>query len=181
MSIIPAMCGTAFKNKGVQAVLDAVCAFLPSPLDVDAVKGINPDTEEEEERLADAESPFAALAFKIATDPFVGRLAFFRVYSGTLDAGSYILNNRSGKKERISRIYQMHANKQNSVPGVSAGDIAAGVGFKDIRTGDTLTSLDAPLVLESMVFPVLISLNPTPAAISPALTPGTEFCLFACI
>ena len=153
MSIIPVMCGTAFKNKGVQAVLDAVCAFLPSPLDVESVKGINPDTEEEEYRAPSTDEPFAALAFKIATDPFVGRLAFFRCYSGRLDAGSYILNTRSGKKERISRLYQMHSNKQNPVEFVEAGDIAAAVGFKDIKTGDTLCAEDKPIILESMVFP----------------------------
>jgi elongation factor G len=153
LTIIPVMCGTAFKNKGVQAVLDAVCAYLPSPLDVDAVTGTNPDTEEKETRPAEFDAPFAALAFKIATDPFVGRLAFFRAYSGTLDAGSYVLNTRSGKKERISRIYQMHSNKQNPLEKVQAGDIAAAVGFKDIRTGDTLCDLDNPIVLESMVFP----------------------------
>ena len=150
---VPMMCGSAFKNKGVQAVLDAVCAFLPSPLDVDAVIGINPDTEEEEVRKADVNEPFCALAFKIATDPYVGRLAFFRVYSGALDAGSYILNNRTGKKERISRLYQMHSNKQNPIDRVEAGDIAAGVGFKDLRTGDTLSVEAHPIVLESMKFP----------------------------
>ncbi len=153
MDFVPMMCGSAFKNKGVQAVLDAVCAYLPSPLDVDAITGTNPRTEEEEERKPSIEEPFAALAFKIATDPFVGRLAFMRVYSGALDAGSYVLNTRSDNKERISRIYQMHANKQNSIKRVEAGDIAAAVGFKDIRTGDTLCALDAPIVLESMVFP----------------------------
>ena len=153
MSIIPVMCGSSFKNKGVQAVLDAVCAFLPSPIDVDAIKGTNPDTEEEEIRRPDVKEPFAALAFKIATDPYVGRLAFFRAYSGRLDAGSYILNTRSGKKERISRLYQMHANKQNPIDFVEAGDIAAAVGFKDIKTGDTLCSEDKPIILESMVFP----------------------------
>ena len=150
---VPMMCGSAFKNKGVQAVLDAVCAYLPSPLDVDAVTGTHPDTEEPIERKPSVDEPFTALAFKIATDPYVGRLAFFRVYSGALDAGSYILNNRSGNKERISRLYQMHSNKQNPIDRVEAGDIAAGVGFKDLRTGDTLSSLDAPIVLESMVFP----------------------------
>ena len=150
---VPMMCGSAFKNKGVQAVLDAVCAFLPSPLDVDAVTGTHPDTDEPIERKPSTDEPFTALAFKIATDPYVGRLAFFRVYSGALDAGSYILNNRSGNKERISRLYQMHSNKQNPIDRVEAGDIAAGVGFKDLRTGDTLSSLDAPIVLESMVFP----------------------------
>jgi len=153
MSIIPVMCGSSFKNKGVQAVLDAVCAFLPSPLDVDAIRGTNPDTEEEELRKPDVKEPFSALAFKIATDPYVGRLAFFRAYSGRLDAGSYVLNTRSGKKERISRLYQMHANKQNPIEYVEAGDIAAAVGFKDIKTGDTLCSEDKPIILESMVFP----------------------------
>ncbi len=150
---VPMMCGSAFKNKGVQAVLDAACAFLPSPLDVEAITGTNPDSGEEEERRPDTKEPFSALAFKIATDPFVGRLAFMRVYSGALDAGSYVLNTRSGNKERISRIYQMHANKQNAIERVEAGDIAAAVGFKDIRTGDTLSDLKAPIVLESMVFP----------------------------
>ena len=150
---IPMMCGSAFKNKGVQAVLDAVCAYLPSPIDVDAIKGINPKTEQEEKRRPSVDEPFSALAFKIATDPYVGRLAFMRVYSGALDAGSYVLNTRSDNKERISRIYQMHANKQNSIDRVEAGDIAAAVGFKDIRTGDTLCDLDHPIVLESMVFP----------------------------
>jgi len=153
MSIIPVMCGSAFKNKGVQAVLDAVCAFLPSPLDVDAVTGTNPDTEEEETRPADFDAPFSALAFKIATDPYVGRLCFFRCYSGKLDAGSYVMNTRSGKKERISRIFQMHAKEQKPIDTVFAGDIAAGVGFKNIKTGDTLCDLEAPIVLESMDFP----------------------------
>ncbi|MEM9548381.1 MAG: elongation factor G [Bacteroidota bacterium] len=150
---VPMMCGSAFKNKGVQAVLDAVCAFLPSPLDVEAVVGTNPKTDEEVTRKPSVEEPFCALAFKIATDPYVGRLAFFRVYSGKLDAGSYILNTRSGNKERISRLYQMHSNKQNAITSVEAGDIAAGVGFKDLRTGDTLCVENAPIVLESMVFP----------------------------
>ncbi|MFT4535770.1 MAG: elongation factor G [Saprospiraceae bacterium] len=150
---VPMMCGSAFKNKGVQAVLDAVCAYLPSPLDVEAVTGTNPDTDEPELRKPSVDEPFCALAFKIATDPFVGRLAFFRVYSGALDAGSYILNTRSGNKERISRLYQMHSNKQNAIPRVEAGDIAAGVGFKDLRTGDTICDASAPIVLESMVFP----------------------------
>jgi len=153
MSITPMMCGSAFKNKGVQALLDAVCAFLPSPLDIEAIEGTNPDTDEVETRKPSVDEPFAALAFKIATDPYVGRLAFFRVYSGSLDAGSYILNNRTGKKERISRIYQMHANKQNPIDKVEAGDIAAGVGFKDLRTGDTLSVEGKPIVLESMTFP----------------------------
>ncbi len=150
---VPMMCGSAFKNKGVQAVLDAVCAFLPSPVDVGGITGTNPKTEEEEVREPSSEQPFTALAFKIATDPYVGRLAFFRVYSGRLDAGSYIYNSRSGNKERISRLYQMHSNKQNAIPAVETGDIAAGVGFKDIRTGDTLCAEGHPLVLESMVFP----------------------------
>ena len=153
MSIIPMMCGSAFKNKGVQAVLDAVCTYMPSPLDVDAVEGIHPKTDETIDRKPDPNEPFSSLAFKIATDPYVGRLAFFRVYSGTLDAGSYVLNTRSGKKERISRLYQMHSNKQNPVDRVQAGDIAAAVGFKDIKTGDTLCDLDKPIILESMTFP----------------------------
>ncbi len=153
MSIIPMMCGSAFKNKGVQAVLDAVCSYMPSPLDVEAVEGIDYKTEEPALRKPDPDAPFSALAFKIATDPFVGRLAFFRVYSGTLNAGSYVFNSRSGKKERISRLYQMHSNKQNPVDMVQAGDIAAAVGFKDIKTGDTLCDLDKPIILESMTFP----------------------------
>ena len=153
MSIIPMICGSAFKNKGVQFLLDAVCRYLPSPVDKDAIVGINPDTDEEELRKPDVNEPFAALAFKIATDPFVGRLAFFRAYSGRLDAGSYVLNNRSGKKERISRIYQMHANKQNAIDFIEAGDIGAAVGFKSIKTGDTLSDEKHPIVLESMDFP----------------------------
>ena len=153
MSIVPMMCGSAFKNKGVQAVLDAICAFMPSPVDVDAVEGTNPKTDEVEIRKPNVDEPFAALAFKIATDPYVGRLAFFRVYSGALNAGSYILNTRSGNKERISRLYQMHSNKQNPIDKVEAGDIAAGVGFKDLRTGDTLCDPAKPIVLESMTFP----------------------------
>lgn len=153
MSIIPMLCGTAFKNKGVQFMLDAVCTFLPAPVDVEAIEGINPDTEEEEVRRPDANEPFSALAFKITTDPFVGRLAYFRVYSGTLDAGSYVLNTRSGKKERISRIYQMHANDRQPIDKVQAGDIAAAVGMKDLKTGDTLCAVDAPISLESMTFP----------------------------
>ncbi|RKS44954.1 translation elongation factor 2 (EF-2/EF-G) [Gillisia mitskevichiae] len=153
MSIIPMMCGSAFKNKGVQMMLDAVMRYLPSPVDIDAIIGVNPDTDEEESRKPNVDSPFSALAFKIATDPFVGRLAFFRVYSGALDAGSYVLNNRSGKKERISRIYQMHANKQEPIDRIEAGDIGAAVGFKDIKTGDTLTDEKNPITLESMSFP----------------------------
>ena len=153
MSIIPMICGSSFKNKGDQFLLDAVCRYLPSPQDKEAIIGTNPDTDEEISRKPTVEEPFAALAFKIATDPFVGRLAFFRVYSGRLDAGSYILNNRSGNKERISRIFQMHADKQNSIPFIEAGDIGAAVGFKDIKTGDTLTDIKHPIVLESMDFP----------------------------
>ena len=157
-AFVPMMCGSAFKNKGVQAVLDAVCQFLPSPLDVPPVEGTLPGEEENEDaeklvREASVDAPFAALAFKIATDPYVGRLAFMRVYSGALDGGSYILNTRNGKKERISRLYQMHANKQQQIERVEAGDIVAAVGFKDIRTGDTLCDVDHPIVLESMVFP----------------------------
>ncbi len=153
MSIIPMICGSSFKNKGVQFLLDAVCRYLPSPMDKEGIVGVNPDTEKEEIRKPDVKEPFAALAFKIATDPYVGRLAFFRAYSGRLDAGSYVLNNRSGNKERISRIYQMHANKQNAIDFIEAGDIGAAVGFKDIKTGDTLTAEKHPIVLESMNFP----------------------------
>ena len=153
MSIIPMICGSAFKNKGVQFLLDAVCRYLPSPEDKEAIVGTNPDTGDEISRKPSVNDPFAALAFKIATDPFVGRLAFFRAYSGRLDAGSYVLNNRSGNKERISRIYQMHANKQNSIDFIEAGDIGAAVGFKDIKTGDTLSAEKSPIILESMDFP----------------------------
>ena len=153
MKMTPVMCGSAFKNKGVQACLDAVCYFLPSPLDVEAIKGTNPKTDAEITRLPNVNEPFTALAFKIATDPFVGRLCFIRVYSGALDAGSYVLNTRTDNKERISRLYQMHANKQNPIERVEAGDICAAVGFKDIRTGDTLCDEKSPIVLESMVFP----------------------------
>ena len=163
LKFVPMMCGSAFKNKGVQALLDAVCAFMPSPLDIEAVKGIDPDTDEEIYRKPSVSEPFAALAFKIATDPFVGRLAFMRVYSGALDAGSYVMNTRSGNKERISRLYQMHANKQNPIDRVEAGDIAAAVGFKDIRTGDTLCDLNKQIILESMVFPepvIAIAIEP---------------------
>merc|ERR1711879_94234 len=151
--IVPVMCGSAFKNKGVQRLLDAVIAYLPSPVDIDAVKGINPKTEQEEIRKPDVSEPLAALAFKIATDPFVGRLAFMRVYSGEIKAGSTVYNVRTGKKERISRLYQMHSNKQNPKDVIEAGDICAGVGFKDIRTGDTLTVEGRPITLESMDFP----------------------------
>lgn len=153
MSIIPMTCGSSFKNKGVQFMLDAVCRYLPSPMDKEAIEGTDPDTEEPILRRPSVSEPFAALAFKIATDPFVGRLAFFRAYSGHLDAGSYVLNTRSGNKERISRIYQMHANKQNPVEYIEAGDIGAAVGFKDIKTGDTLCDEKNPIVLESMIFP----------------------------
>ncbi len=151
--IIPMMCGSAFKNKGVQRLLDAVCAFLPSPLDKGDITGMDPHTEKEVLRTADVDEPMAALAFKIATDPFVGRLAYIRVYSGKIDAGSQVLNTRTGKKERISRLYQMHSNKQNPKDVIEAGDICAAVGFKDIRTGDTLCALKNPIVLESMEFP----------------------------
>jgi elongation factor G len=153
MSIIPMVCGSSFKNKGVQFLLDAVCRYLPSPMDKDDIVGTDPKTELPVTRKPDAKQPFAALAFKIATDPFVGRLAFFRAYSGRLDAGSYVLNNRTGNKERISRIYQMHSNKQNPIEYIEAGDIGAAVGFKDIKTGDTLSDEKNPIVLESMVFP----------------------------
>ena len=153
MSFSPVMCGSAFKNKGVQALLDAVCSYLPSPLDLPPVSGTDPDNDQEVTRNPDNDEPFAALAFKIATDPFVGRLCFFRVYSGSLDAGSYIFNNRNGKKERISRLMQMHSNKQNPIKKVVAGDICAGVGFKDIKTGDTLSDEKSKIVLESMSFP----------------------------
>nr|WP_319999332.1 elongation factor G [uncultured Draconibacterium sp.] len=151
--IIPMMCGSAFKNKGVQRLLDAVCDFLPSPLDKDEITGLNPVIDKEVVRHPDADEPLAALAFKIATDPFVGRLAFIRVYSGTLNAGDTVYNSRTGKKERISRLYQMHSNKQNPKDSISAGDICAAVGFKDIRTGDTLGDIKNPIVLESMDFP----------------------------
>jgi elongation factor G len=151
--IVPMLCGSAFKNKGVQTMLDYVMALMPSPLDKNNITGINPDTGEELVRKPDVKEPFTALAFKIATDPFVGRLAFFRAYSGRLDAGSYVLNTRSGNKERISRIFQMHANKQNAIDFIEAGDIGAAVGFKDIRTGDTLCAENAPIVLEAMQFP----------------------------
>ena len=153
MTLVPMMCGSSFHNKGVQKLLDYIMAFLPSPLDVPAVEGINPKTEETEKREASVNEPFCGLAFKIATDPFVGRLAFIRLYSGALDAGSYVYNARSGKRERISRIYQMHANKQNPMERVEAGDICAAIGFKEIRTGDTLTAENAPIVLEQMTFP----------------------------
>ncbi|MBB2149586.1 elongation factor G [Pedobacter gandavensis] len=151
--IVPMVCGSSFKNKGVQTMLDLVMELLPSPMDVDGITGTNPETGEEVTRQPDVNEPFAALAFKIATDPFVGRLCFIRVYSGNLDAGSYVYNARSENKERISRIFQMHANKQNPIPNVGAGDIAAVVGFKDIKTGDTLCDEKNPIILESMDFP----------------------------
>ena len=153
MQITPMCCGSSFKNKGVQTLLDYVCMFLPSPVDTPAVVGTNPDTGAEEDRRPAEDEKTAALAFKIATDPYVGRLTFFRVYSGKVEAGSYVYNVRSGKKERVSRLFQMHSNKQNPVDVIGAGDIGAGVGFKDIRTGDTLADEDAPIVLESMEFP----------------------------
>lgn len=153
MAIIPVLCGSAFKNKGVQRLLDAVIAFLPSPLDKGAVKGINPDTEKEETRKPEMNEPFCGLAFKIATDPYVGRLAFIRVYSGKLDSGSAVFNTRTGKKDRVSRLYQMHANKQNPIEFCEAGDICAAVGFKDLRTGDTVCDEKHPIALESMTFP----------------------------
>ena len=151
--VVPMMCGSAFKNKGVQAMLDMVMEILPSPLDQEAIEGINPKTDEPTSRKPSVDEPFASLAFKIATDPFVGRLCFTRAYSGVLDSGSYVYNTRTMKKERISRIFQMHANKQNQIPQLQAGDIAALIGFKDIRTGDTLCAENAPIVLESMDFP----------------------------
>ena len=151
--VVPMMCGSAFKNKGVQAMLDMVMEILPSPLDVEAIVGQNPNTDTEETRKPSVEAPFSALAFKIATDPYVGRLCFTRAYSGNLEQGTFVYNSRTGKKERISRIYQMHSNKQNQIDRLGAGDIAALVGFKDIRTGDTLCDLNAPIVLESMDFP----------------------------
>jgi len=163
ISIIPMMCGSSFKNKGVQAALDAIVRYLPGPMDIPPVKGINPDNGNEEIRHSDPKEPFSALAFKIMTDPFVGRLAFFRAYSGTLNSGSYVLNTRTGKNERISRIMQMHANKQNPVDSIHAGDIGAAVGFKDIKTGDTLCDENHPIVLEAMTFPepvIAIAIEP---------------------
>jgi elongation factor G len=163
LSIVPMMCGSSFKNKGVQTALDGVCRYLPSPVDIEAIKGTDPATGEEFERKPDAKEPFSALAFKIMTDPFVGRLAFFRVYSGHLDAGSYVLNVRSGKKERISRIMKMFANKQNPIDFIEAGDIGAAVGFKEIKTGDTLCDEDHPITLENMFIPepvIAIAIEP---------------------
>ncbi|MDE6928521.1 MAG: elongation factor G, partial [Muribaculaceae bacterium] len=154
MEVVPMILGSSFKNKGVQCLLDAVCAFLPCPTDAGAVEGHAVDNSEEiVTREPSSDAPMCALAFKIATDPYVGRLCFFRVYSGDINAGSYVLNSRSGKKERISRLFQMHSNKQNPKDSITCGDIGAGVGFKDIRTGDTLCAEDAPIVLEAMEFP----------------------------
>jgi len=153
LQCVPMLCGSSFKNKGVQTMLDYVCAFLPSPMDTENIVGTNPDTEEEEDRKPSEDAPTSALAFKIATDPYVGRLVFFRVYSGKITAGSYVFNPRTGKKERVSRLFQMHSNKQNPVEEIAAGDIGSGVGFKDIRTGDTLCDENKPIVLESMTFP----------------------------
>ena len=165
LACTPMLCGSSFKNKGVQTLLDYICAFLPSPLDTEAVVGTNPNTKEEEDRKPSEDEKTAALAFKIATDPYVGRLTFVRVYSGKMDAGSYIFNSRSGKKERVSRMFQMHSNHQNPVEVISAGDIGAVVGLKDIHTGDTLCDEDAPIVLESMDFPdpvIGIAVEPKP-------------------
>ena len=153
LQCVPMLCGSSFKNKGVQTMLDYACALLPSPMDIENIVGTNPDTGEEEDRKPSEDDPPSALAFKIATDPYVGRLVFFRVYSGKFEAGSYVFNPRSGKKERVSRLFQMHSNKQNPVEVIAAGDIGSGVGFKDIRTGDTLCDEDHPIVLESMTFP----------------------------
>jgi elongation factor G len=153
MTIIPVLCGSAFKNKGVQSLLDAIAAYLPSPLDKGIIEGINPNTEQPVTRKPDDSEPITALAFKIATDPYVGRLCFMRIYSGKLDAGSYLMNSRTGKKERISRLFQMHANKQNPIESCGAGDICAVVGIKELRTGDTFCDPDKPIILEAMTFP----------------------------
>ncbi|TMI95103.1 MAG: elongation factor G [Bacteroidetes bacterium] len=166
LSIVPMLCGSSFKNKGVQTALDAVCRYLPSPMDIEAVKGTDPNTGKELSRRPDPKEPFAALAFKIMTDPFVGRLAFFRCYSGHLDSGSYVLNVRSGRKERISRIMKMFANKQNPIDFIEAGDIGAAVGFKEIKTGDTLCDENHPIVLESLFIPEPV--------ISVAIEPKTQ-------
>ncbi len=154
MVIVPVLCGSAFKNKGVQSLLDAACAYLASPLDKGQIEGINPNTDEPVIRQPDEKEPVTALAFKIATDPYVGRLAFLRIYSGKLDAGSYLMNSRTGKKERISRLFQMHANKQNPIESCGAGDICAVVGIKELRTGDTFCDVDHPIILEAMTFPL---------------------------
>ena len=152
MTIVPLICGSALKNKGIQRLLDTITQFLPSPLDVSSIKGINPRNNQEIERKPDLNEPLSALAFKIAIDPFVGRLAFLRVYSGVIESGSYVLNVRTGKHERISRLYQMHANKQNPYDRIEAGDICAVAGFKDIRTGDSLCDVKKPILLESITF-----------------------------
>ena len=175
--VVPMMCGSAFKNKGVQSMLDMVMEILPSPVDVEAIEGTNPKTDKVESRKPSYDEPFSALAFKIATDPFVGRLCFTRAYSGKLAAGSYVLNARSGKKERISRIFQMHADKQNQVPELGAGDIGAFVGFKDIKTGDTLCAENAPIVLELMDFPdpvIGVAIEPKTQADSDKLGVGLQ-------
>ena len=152
-TLVPVVCGSSYKNRGVQKLLDAIVDYMPAPTDVEDIKGVNPETEEQETRPSSDDAPFAALAFKIATDPFMGRLVFFRVYSGKVEAGSYVYNPRSGKKERISRLFQMNSNKEIPMQSIDAGDIGAGVGFKDIRTGDTLCDEQHPIVLESMTFP----------------------------
>lgn len=175
--VVPMMCGSAFKNKGVQAMLDMVMEILPSPLDVDAIVGTNPKSGEEEKRKPSYSEPFSALAFKIATDPYVGRLCFIRAYSGKLESGSYVFNSRSGNKERISRIFQMHANKQNQIPELGAGDIGAVVGFKDIKTGDTLCAEGHPIVLESMNFPdpvIGVAIEPKTQADTDRLSIGLQ-------
>jgi elongation factor G len=175
--IVPMLCGSSFKNKGVQAMLDMVMAILPSPMDVEGIEGINPKTDEPEVRQPAFNEPFAGLAFKIATDPYVGRLCFVRAYSGKLPAGSYVLNTRSGNKERISRIFQMHANKQNQIDELGAGDIAAVVGFKDIKTGDTLCAENAPIILESMDFPdpvIGLAIEPKTQADTDRLSTGLQ-------
>ena len=163
LNSIPVICGSAFKNKGVQLMLDAVIDYLPSPLDVPAIKGTLPDTEEEVERHSSDEEPFSALAFKVMTDPYVGKLTFFRVYSGTLQSGSYVINSTKGKRERVGRILQMHANSREEISEVYAGDIAAAVGLKDTTTGDTLCDEKNQVILESMEFPEpVISLSVEP-------------------
>jgi len=175
--VVPMMCGSAFKNKGVQAMLDMVMEILPSPLDIEGIKGINPKTDEEVIRKPSVDEPFAALAFKIATDPFVGRLCFVRAYSGKLDAGSYVYNTRSNNKERISRIFQMHAKEQKQVKELGAGDIGAVVGFKDIKTGDTLCAENAHIILESMDFPdpvIGVAIEPKTQADTDRLSVGLQ-------
>ena len=152
--LVPVTCGTSYRNKGVQKLLDAIVDFMPSPLDIPAIKGVNPDTDEEDERPADDNAPFSALAFKIMTDPYVGRLSFFRVYSGKLTTGSSVLNSTKNQKERIGRILQMHANHREDIEEVFSGDIAAAVGLKNTTTGDTLCDDNHPIILESMEFPL---------------------------